>query len=374
VSYAYDCVVSTRNRINALTMSIPLILKQDVPPTRLIVVDASDDHESIRTKVGGICDRLGFGNIVIVKADTASLVRQRNIGLQFVQAPVVMFPDDDSMWYAGFASSVMKVYQSDTRGQVGGVGGVGVIAPPLELGHPSYKRSKFRTIKQAIQPYRNYIEQRVFPKPFDIIGASTWTNKIAVVDNINSKRLPHITGFRMSFRTEAVGRIGFDETLGYGAGYSYHEDMDISLRLQMGGYALVSAEDAKVCHLSFPGKRGDDYSYGFLAIANCVYVCKKTMKGNLKILHVMERYLKYKLSLYASRLYTSHDRLVFYGAFNAWRNRFKLLNADEDGLPDAYKNLCCQYLARSPKDQHRASPTAVSAVAISEWRRDARRL
>jgi GT2 family glycosyltransferase len=321
---AYDCVIATRNRINALRMSIPLILRQDVPPRRLIVIDASDDHESLVTEVGNIGDRLGFGNTVVVRSDRPSLPRQRNIGLQLVQAPIVMFPDDDSMWYPGFASSVIKVYQSDTREEVGGVGGVAAIAPPLELGQPSYKRGKFTTIKQAVQPYRNYIEQSAFPKPFDIIGASTWTSKPDVVDDTNSKRLPHITGYRMSFRTDAVRRIGFDETLGYGAGYSYHEDMDISLRLQMEGYALVSAEDAKVCHLSFPGKRADGYVYGFCSIANCVYVCKKTMNGNTKILSVMERYLKYKLSLYASRLYTNYDRQLFKGAFDAWRNRFQL--------------------------------------------------
>jgi glycosyltransferase involved in cell wall biosynthesis len=342
---AYDCVIATRNRINAIRMSVPLILKQDIPPTRLIVVDSSDDHESLRTEVGDIGDRLGFGNTVIVRSDRPSLTRQRNIGLQFVQAPIVMFPDDDSMWYAGFASSVMKVYQSDVREQVGGVGGVGVIAPPRELGQPSYKRGKFRTIKQVVQPCRIYIEQRAFPRPFDIIGASTWTGKPDVVDEINSKRLPHITGFRMSFRTDAVRRIGFDETLGHSAGYSYHEDMDISLRLQREGYALVSAEDAKVCHLSFPGKRGDDYGYGFCSIANCVYVCKKTMNGDRKILSVMERYLKYKLSLYASRFYTNHTRQLFRGAVDAWRNRFQLLDPDEAGLSDAYKSLCDRYLA-----------------------------
>jgi glycosyltransferase involved in cell wall biosynthesis len=210
---AYDCVIATRNRINALKMSIPLILRQDMPPRRLIVVDASDDHESLRTEVGDIGDRLGFGNTVVVRSDRPSSSRQRNIGLQFVQAPIVMFPDDDSMWYAGFASSVIKVYQSDTREQVGGVGGVGVIAPPPELGQPAYKRSKFRIIKQAVQPYRSYIEQHAFPRPFDIIGASTWTSRIDVVDDINSKRLPHISGYRMSFRTDAVRRVGFDETL-----------------------------------------------------------------------------------------------------------------------------------------------------------------
>ena len=315
-----------------------------MPPAHLIVVDASDDHDSIRTEVSEISERLGFKNTVVVKSDTANSARQRNIGLQFVQAPVVMFPDDDSMWHAGFASSVLRIYQADMRGQVGGVGGVGVLTRPPELGQPTYNRSRFRTVKQAIQPYRNYIEQRSFPKPFDVIGASTWTDKVDVVDDVNSKRLAHITGYRMSFRTDAVRQVGFDETLGHGSGYSYHEDMEVSLRLAREGYALVSAESAKVCHLSFPGKRGDDYGYGFCAIANCVYVCKRAMKDDTQIFRIMERYLKYKLSLYASRFYTNNDRQIFRGAFDAWRNRFQLLNADEAGLSDTYKSLCDRYL------------------------------
>jgi glycosyltransferase involved in cell wall biosynthesis len=344
----YDCVIATRNRVNALRMSIPLIIKQDIPPTRLIVVDASDNHESVKAEVGHISDQLGFRNTLVVKSDRPNSSRQRNIGIKLVQAPVVMIPDDDSMWHAGFASSVMKVYQSDRRQQVGGVGGVSVITPPLGLGQPSYERGKFRIIKQAIQPYRNYIEQYATLKPFDVIGASTWTDKIDVVDNINSKRLPHIAGYRMSFRTAAVRSTLFDETLGHVTGYSYHEDMDISFRLQTDGYALVSAEGAKVCHLSFPGRRGDDYAYGFCSIANCVYVYKKTMNGDSRIRQIMERYLKYKLSLYATRFHTHQNRRLFSGAFDAWRNRYKLLNADEHGLSDTYEDLCDRYFARSP--------------------------
>jgi hypothetical protein len=56
----YDCVIATKNRVGALRMSIPLILKQDVLPERLIVIDASDDHDSVRTEVREISERLGF--------------------------------------------------------------------------------------------------------------------------------------------------------------------------------------------------------------------------------------------------------------------------------------------------------------------------
>jgi hypothetical protein len=76
-------------------MSIPLILKQDVSPGRLIVIDASDDHDSVRTEVREFSERLGFENTIVAKSDASNSARQRNMGLQFVEAPVVMFPDDE---------------------------------------------------------------------------------------------------------------------------------------------------------------------------------------------------------------------------------------------------------------------------------------
>lgn len=327
-------------------MSIPLILKQDILPERLIIVDASDDHDSVKTEIHEISEQLGFKNTFLVESDSSNSARQRNTGLQLVEAPVVMFPDDDSMWHGGFAANVLKIYEADVRGQVGGVTGIGVLAPPPELAQPTYKKSAFVSAKAALQPYRNYIENRFFPHPFNLIAAKTWTENIDVVDDIHSRRVSHITGFRMSFRTDAMRQVGFDETLGYGAGYAYHEDIDVSLRLERLGYALVSAEEAKVCHYSFPGKRGKGYNYGFCAIANCVYVCKKTIGHDTQIYPFLERYLKYKLSLYASRFYSKHGREVFQGAFDAWRDRSRLLDVDEAHLVEAYKALCDQYIQK----------------------------
>jgi hypothetical protein len=102
---SYDCIVATRNRLNALRMSIPLILKQNVLPGRLIIIDASDDHDSVRTEVHEISERLGFKDTIVAKSDVANSSRQRN------------------MWYDGFAANVLKIYEADVRRQVGGPGG-----------------------------------------------------------------------------------------------------------------------------------------------------------------------------------------------------------------------------------------------------------
>jgi glycosyltransferase involved in cell wall biosynthesis len=327
-------------------MSIPLILKQDVRPDRLIIVDASDDHDSVKTEVAEISERFGFENTIVSKSDAPSLTRQRNIGLRFVKAPIVMFPDDDSMWHPGFASNVVKIYQADVRRQVGGVSGLGVAEPPPDLEQPLYRKSALGSLKAAIQPYRGLFEKHYFPKPLDLIGLATWTDNIDVVDDVTSRRVPHITGYRMSFRTDVIRQVGFDETLGYAAGYSYHEDFDASLAVERLGYALVSAEGAKVCHYSFPGRRAKGYSYGFCSIANSAYVSKKHIGQDTHIYRDLDRYLKYKVLLYGSRFYSNHGREVFLGAFDAWRNRSRLLEADDADLSNAYKALCDQYIKR----------------------------
>jgi glycosyltransferase involved in cell wall biosynthesis len=340
----YDCVIATRNRLSALRMSIPLILRQDILPERLIIIDASDDHDSVRTEILQISERLDYKNTIVAKSNSSNSARQRNIGLQFARAPIVMLPDDDSMWYDGFAANVLKIYAADVRRQVGGVTGVAVLTPPPKLARPVYKKSAFANAKGAVQPFRNRIENCPFPHPFNLIAATTWKDDIDVVDGTRAKRVHHITGFRMSFRTDALRQAPFDETLGYGTGYAYHEDLDVSLRLARLGYALVSSQDAKVCHYSFPGQRGKGYNYGFLAIANSVYICKKLIARDAKIYSLLERYLKYKLSLYASRFYSTHGREVFQGALEAWRNRSDLLDANAAHLAETYKSLCDQCL------------------------------
>jgi GT2 family glycosyltransferase len=342
----YDCIIATRNRLSALRMSIPLILKQDVLPRRLIIIDASDDHDSVRAAVDQISERLGYKDTIVAKSDAANSARQRNIGLYFADAPVVMFPDDDSMWYEGFATNVLKIYAADVRRQVGGVAGISVLVPPPQLEQPAYKKSAIASARDALQPYRSHIENRLFPHPFKSIAATTWADEIDVVDGIDSTRVHHISGFRMSFRTDAIKQVRFDEILGYGAGYAYHEDLDVSLRLGRMGYALVECQGAKVCHYSFPGKRGKGYNYGFVAIANCVYVCRKTIGHDTQIYSGLERYLKYKLTLYASRFNSKHGREVFRGALEAWRNRSKLLEADDAHLPEAYRALFDRHIEK----------------------------
>ena len=314
----YDCVIATRNRKAALQMSIPLILNQDDIPNKLIIVDASDDHIDVSNNVKAICAAHDYHNAVIIKSDKANSARQRNIGLNEVTAPVVMFPDDNSMWHPAFAKNIISVYEANVNGKVGGVTGVSSRALPLDVLRPTYPPSHFARFRSAVQPLRNAVENFLVPKPFETFALTISDTNVSVVDGVNIKRVPTVGGYRMTFRTEVIKIVGFSEILGYGVGYSLHEDMDASLRVQIAGFALVSAENAKVHHYVFPGKRAKGFNYGFCHIANYAYVCKKNIPESSSVWNNVDKYLAYKLALYSLQSGSAFGRDMFRGAFAAY--------------------------------------------------------
>lgn len=115
----YDVVIATRNRLGALKLSVPLILNQEQAPRRLIVVDASDDIKAVRQFMNQVANRQEVDFEVLFSKP--NLPYQRNLGLARVISPVVIFPDDDSLWWPGVAKSIMRIYERDTAGDIGGV-------------------------------------------------------------------------------------------------------------------------------------------------------------------------------------------------------------------------------------------------------------
>lgn len=79
----YDVVIPTKNRIEPLKLSIPLILSQSRKPNKLIIVDASDDNSKINEIVNQLVINSGVEYEYIV-ADMANSSRQRNLGLEKV--------------------------------------------------------------------------------------------------------------------------------------------------------------------------------------------------------------------------------------------------------------------------------------------------
>ncbi|NMN73126.1 glycosyltransferase family 2 protein [Rhizobium sp. 57MFTsu3.2] len=340
----YDALIATRNRPNALQMSIPLMLKQKRPPSKLVVVDASDDHKAVCDVVNSVARVAEFENFVILRSEKRNSAYQRNLGLAHIEAPIVAMPDDDSLWHPGFGEALVAAYEMDTTGVVGGVTATPVLGSPLSTSDETYKKNNAAIFKSRMQALRNSIEERFVPETFKLYARSLWDDQPAWIDGLRYSRVETMSGFRMSFRTDVIKSIGFDETLGYGAGYSQHEDMDVSLRTQKSGYILAATSDARVFHHVFPGARASGWSYGFCQVANTLYICAKLFERKSTMFPALQNYMRYKIFLYSLKRRESFWRDVHRGAQTAFSLRGELFGADKSALSQMYMSMCDKYI------------------------------
>ena len=96
-----------------------------VVSTTNVVVDSSDDPAGPRRAVEEAARGAPIEVTFIEGPRGAS--RQRNVGIEFVRADIVMFPDDDSLWAIDTAEEFLRVYDLDTAGEVGAVCGRQVV-------------------------------------------------------------------------------------------------------------------------------------------------------------------------------------------------------------------------------------------------------
>lgn len=279
---SYDVVIATRNRPEALALSIPLILAQSRPPAKLIVIDSSDDHapvaEAVATAVAG-----SDGLPVIVEHSRSDpsgqggrgLPFQRNLGLAHVTADVVLFPDDDSMLYPEAAAGIMQVYDSDTGGRIAAVCAAEAMTPPPGMTiSGDYQMTAAHQREARTRSLRNRLEKRFTQlKPTIYLGQLFMARGTQPdwLETQNCVPVEYMTGFRMSFRTAAIRGEGFDETL---RDYALDEDIDASFSAAREGL-VIGARHAKIYHHRFPGGRGDARKLGAIAILNRVYVVTK---------------------------------------------------------------------------------------------------
>jgi glycosyltransferase involved in cell wall biosynthesis len=342
----YAIVVATRNRIEALRASVPLFLGQSRPPARIVVVDRSDDHAAVAEYLSDLV-RGGAIPVEVIHGDRANLPHQRNLGLARVAEPVVLLPDDDSLWFADTAAKIMAVYDRDPGGLIGGVAGIGIAVSPLAGDRAPENARRFMR-RPGIERWRNRIEERFVPQPFNLyarlrIAALRPEAAAAGLDDL--RLVETISGWRMSYRTEIARSLGYDATLGSRVGYAQHEDKDMSLRVQQAGHLLAAAPGARVFHNVHPGKRAGGFAYGFCWLFNYAYICRKVFGDAPPGRVPVRRYIGYKAFLYRLRRGNEYDRDVARGGAAALAEFDRLWQAPDDRLADTYGEICGRVLS-----------------------------
>ncbi len=342
----FDIVIATRNRRLALQHSIPLMLSQSRLPRKLIVVDASDDFAGDEEVIREIFGRYQSSCALEIHATDPGLAIQRNFSLSRVVSPIVFFPDDDAIWFSGFAEGIMSVYERDTCNSIAGVCGAEKGEPPAAFfaeEKPRYTVAK-RDRSRFVAPIFKAFERRFLRDPLFETGSEKIGTRIAPdwLSEENAELCEQMTGFRMTFRTEAIRSIGFDEALGK---YALFEDYDASFGvLNLGLLAL--ARSANVYHYRSPEMRTAGFEWGAIHILNRAYVvCKSSGPQSSARRHLI-RYSRYKVFRYLLQTNSKYGRRRLAGAIRALAYIPALLQAPRDQLRAEYlkaRHLCREH-------------------------------
>lgn len=327
----YDIVLVTRNRPVILPISVPLMISQSKPPANFILVDSSDDHEAVKRTVGKLFVSNKPINFVLSRSEPGTS-HQRNVGLKHVTSPIVIFPDDDSLWFPDMAASLMRVYEKDVEEKIGGICAVESTHPPLgSISRKPYNINLTDRLKRLYQQYVRPLSLRYFPDPLyyfeDNLAAPPW------LPGENANIQGPMAGFRMSFRTDSIRSMGFDESLGE---YALSEDIDASLGI-LKKHLIVCAKNARVFHYTFPSKRADGKEMGMMQVLNRTYIVCKQNKPHSPAHERLLRFLIFRIFVYFLQSYSKDGREKFYGSLFALRYVNRLLHAETD---DIHKTFC----------------------------------
>jgi len=351
----YSCVIVTRNRLEALKLSIPALLRQTRQPHEIIVVDSSDDEAAVRGLVEGVAATASLP-VRYIRSGPGMTV-QRNLGLRHVSTEIVLFPDDDSILYPDAMAHIMRIYERDTEGLIGGVCAAEAHTPHESAGisgtgdRPGYRRRRSDAMALALLPFRRKMEDMLVPDPFLTLAAQKHARltQPGWLAEVKAIPVPYMTGFRMSFRTETIRRLQFDEGLGR---YALFEDIDASLRT-LGSLCIVAATEAFIYHHKAPERRDAGQAMGAMHILNRAYVLAKDRTDDPKewarIQAEARRFAGYKTWLYRLRAKPGFARDRLRGAELASAHQQALFDAPRHELAATYarvKELCLRSTVR----------------------------
>jgi glycosyltransferase involved in cell wall biosynthesis len=217
-------VICTRNRTASLRGAVESVLKSEYPDFDVIVVDNASSDDETRRYVTSLDDP----RVRVVTESMPGLAVARNTGLREATGDIVAFTDDDVVvdrfWLRWIASAF------DAGPSIGCVTGV---VPSGELRTPT--QSYF---EQQVH-WSSHLDRAVYDIERPPPGHPMFPFQIGLYG----------TGASFALRRSvAVATGGFDEALGAGSPTGGGEDIDMFVRVLMGGWRLVYEPAAIVWH------------------------------------------------------------------------------------------------------------------------------
>jgi len=221
-------VIPTRNRPDPLRDCLLSVARQTRLPSEIIIVDSSDDNAT--EELAGSLSAQFPVSLVYQRSAARSTAAQRNRGAEASRGDIILFLDDDVVLEPNFIAEIMRVFEDDTKGEVGGVSGTIVgdgYGPPSRLNALLLRalggRMEGSYACRLVGPAINF-----YPTDGpDAIQPVEWLN-----------------GAAMAYRREAYLAERSWETF---AGYSFMEDVHLSARVAR-RYRLLNTTRARLLH------------------------------------------------------------------------------------------------------------------------------
>jgi hypothetical protein len=244
--------------------------------------------------------------------------------------------------------SIMRIYQLDKEEAVGGVcsrEATNASEGLMKEAKTTYAMKALDVFKLRVSRFRYKAEAILFPDPLRLHGQSQLITRKspAWLESENAILVEHMTGFRMSFRTKLIKKIGFDEVLGR---YALSEDIDASFSV-LQSHLLVGARNAGIFHYKDPTPRGRGDVLGVTHVLNDAYVVCKHAHRDSPARSRLKAFFRYKIALYALAINSRFGRERFLGALRAYRCLDALMRASPQDLSKAYLKSRAKCLARS---------------------------
>ena len=230
----FSVIVPTRNRPGDLSETFRTLLAQTRPAQEIVIVDQSETDES-RTSVQRIFSesaarvRGGTKLTYLSNCRLTGLTAARNAGIAAAEGEIILFLDDDVLLEPDFVAELLKGY--DEHPEAAGISGV----------ITNYTRPGV-----AYRIWCSVFVQGVFQ---DDRQPVYWA--AAVLHTRKSVRVTRLGGGLMSFRTNAIRGVEFDENL---RGVADGEDVDFCIRLGPDA-PLFMAPAARLVHNHSPHGR-----------------------------------------------------------------------------------------------------------------------
>lgn len=250
-------IIPTKDRPKDIVDCIASIRAQTLLPDELIIVDASSD-QSLKGRLEENLLGVRF-KVIYLRADPG-LTHQRNIGVKASSGEIVFFLDDDIVLEEDFIEKIIKVFENDTEGQIGGCMGT-------MLGAESRKFNismLVRTVFFLSMPGDGYFRLSGFPTH--------------IHHSENPCFVQCLSGGLTAYRREVLNRFSFDENL---VGYGAMEDDDFSYRVSQ-EYKLSYEPAARCLHRNSQVGRDNPRVSRKMLVCNHYYLFRKNFQQDFK--------------------------------------------------------------------------------------------